>query len=80
MKNLTADLTVITVSMMNQIKISKYSPDKKYSPKAREPTTVVPSKKKSLPLESGHSTTIGGMWTLKYDINSPKFYELLTKT
>ena len=43
-------------SMMDQIKISKYSPDKKYSPKAQDPTTVVPANKKSTPLEGGNST------------------------
>ena len=33
-KKLTADLTGIIASMMDQIKISKSSPDKKDSPKA----------------------------------------------
>ena len=32
------------------------------------------------PLDGGNSTRIGGMWTLKHDIISPKFYELLIKT
>ena len=31
-------------------------------------------------LEGGHSTKIGSMWTLKHEISSPKFYELLIKT
>ena len=31
-------------------------------------------------LEGGHSTKIRGMWTLKHEISSPKFYELLIKT
>ena len=79
-KNLTADLTGIIASMMNQIKISKSSPDKKDSPKAQDTTTVVPANKKSPPLEGGHSTKIGGMWTLKHEIGSPKFYELIINT
>ena len=30
-------------------------------------------------LEGGHSTKMCGMWTLKHEISSPKFYELLIK-
>ena len=30
-------------------------------------------------MDSGHSTEIGGLWTLKNDISSPKLYELLIK-
>ena len=60
-KKLTADLTGIIGSMMDQIKISKSSPDKKDSQKAQDTTTVVPANKKSPPMEGGHSTKIGGM-------------------
>ena len=66
--------------MMDQIKIYKSSPDKKGSPKDQYPTTVVPAKKRAPPLKGGHSTKIGGMWTLKHEISSPKFYEILIKT
>ena len=31
-------------------------------------------------MEGGHHTKIGSMWTFKYDMSSPKFYELLIKT
>ena len=31
-------------------------------------------------MEGGHYTKIDGMWTLKHEISSPKFYELLIKT
>ena len=60
-------------SMMGYIKISK-SPYKKYSPKAQDPSTVVP------PLEVGNSAKKIGMWTLKYEISSPKFYDILIMT
>ena len=56
MKKLAADFTGIIASMMDQIKISKSSPDKKYSPKSQYLTTVVPSNKKDPPLEGRHST------------------------
>ena len=79
-KNLTEDLTEMIASMMDQIKISKHSPDKNDSPKAHNPTTVVPANNKAPPLEGRHYTKIGYMWTLKHDISSPKFYELLIKT
>ena len=60
-KKLTADLTGIIASMMDQIRISTSSPDKKDSQKAQDSTTVVPANKKSPPMEGGHSTKIGGM-------------------
>ena len=65
--------------MMDHIQISNSSPDKMASPKAHNPTTVFPENNKSPPLEGGHSTKIGDMWTLKHDISAPKFYELLIK-
>ena len=40
---------------------------------------MVPSNRRLPPLDGGHSTKIVGMWTLKHDIGSPKFYELLIK-
>ena len=66
-------------SMMDQIKIPKLSPDKKYLTKDQDFNTVVTPNKKSLSLEIGHSTKIGVMCTIKHDISSPKFYELLIK-
>ena len=47
------------------------------SPKYCDTTTVVLSNNKDPPLEGEHSTKISGMWTLKHEIISPKFYELL---
>ena len=41
---------------------------------------MISANKSDTPLEGGHSTEIGGMWTLKHDISSPKFYEILIKT
>ena len=55
MKNLTEYLTAMTAPMIDQIKISRYSPDKKDPPKAQDPTTVVLDNKKALPLEDVHS-------------------------
>ena len=79
MKKLTKYLTAMITLMMDKIKISKYSPDRKYSPKTQDPNTVVLDNKKASSLEGGHSKTIGGMWTLKHEISSPKFYEFLIK-
>ena len=50
------------------------------STKAQDPTTLVPANNNSPPLEGGNYKKIGGVWTLKHDIRSPKFYELLIKT
>ena len=66
--------------MIDQIKISKSSPYNKDSPKAQDITTMVPDNKRDPPSEGGNSTKIGGMWTLKHEIRSIRFYELLIKT
>ena len=42
--------------------------------------TVVPANKKDLPLEGVSSTKEGYLWTLKHEISSPKFYEILINT
>ena len=65
---------------MDQIQIYKYFPYHKDSPKPRYPNTVVPDNRRAPPLDGGHSIKIGGMWNLKHDISSPKFYKLLIKT
>ena len=80
MKKLTKYLTAMITLMMDKIKISKYSPDRKYSPKTQDSNFVVLDNKKASSLEGGNYTKIGGMWTLKHEISSPKFYELLIKT
>ena len=74
MKNLTEDLTAMITSMMDQIKISKYSPDKKDPAKYQYNTTLVQVNNRATPLEGGHSKKTGGMWTLKHDIRSPKLF------
>ena len=66
--------------MTDQIKISKYSLENKYSPKDLYPNTAVPDNKRATPLEGGHYTKIGGMWNIKHKIISPKFYELIINT
>ena len=50
------------------------------TPKAQDPDTVVSSNKENPPLEYLHYMKNGGIWTLKYDISSSKFYGLLVKT
>ena len=52
----------------------------KYKSTPPEPTTVVPDKNRAPQLEGVPYTKIGDMWTLKHEISSPKFYELLIKT
>ena len=38
---------------------------------------MVLSNRRALPLDGVHFTKIGGMWTLKHEIISPKLYKLL---
>ena len=79
MKSLIEDLTSMITSMMGKIKLLTYSQEHKNSPKTQYPTTVFPSNKRDPPMYCVYSKKIGGMWTLKHEIRSPKFYELLTK-
>ena len=77
---LTENLQVLKASMTDKNNISKYSPAQKDTSTPPKPTDVVPTNKRAPPLEGGITDKIHGMWTLKYEISSPKFYELLIKT
>ena len=77
---LTETINNLTAFMMDQANNSKSSPTQKDTSTPPDPTTVVPANKRVPPLEGVHSTKIGGMWTLKHDISSPKFYETPIKT
>ena len=77
---LADNLQVLTELMIDKTKNLKSSPSQKDTSTPPEPTNLVPTNKRALPLEVEHSTKIRGMWTLKHDIRSPKFYELLIKT
>ena len=67
------------INKLNQINNMSYSPTQKDTSTPLYPTTVAPANRRAPPLEGGHSTKIGGMWTLKHETRSPKFYELLIK-
>ena len=56
------------------------SPTHKYTSTLPDPTTIVTDKNRAPQLEGVKYTKIGDMWTLKHEISSPKFYELLIKT
>ena len=80
MMQFTETLKFLTSFMMDQAKNSKSSPTQKGTSTPPDPTTVVPDNMRVPPLEGGHSTKIFGMWNLKHEISSPKFYEILIKT
>ena len=65
---------------MDQANISKSSPSQKDTLTPPKPTTMVQTNKRAPPLEGGISQIIGGMLTLKHEVSSPRFYELLIKT
>ena len=77
---LTENLQVLTALMTDKNNIYKSSPSQKYTLTPTDPTTVVPNNRRAPPLEEGQFTKISGMWTLKHEISSPKFYELLITT
>ena len=64
----------------NQINTMLSSSTKKNASTNPEPNTLVSANRRAPPLEGGHSIKICGMWTLKHEISSSKFYELLVKT
>ena len=66
--------------MMDQTNSSKLSPAQNDTSNTPDPTTVVPDNRRAPPLDGGQYTKINGMWTLKHEIGSPKFYELLINT
>ena len=78
---LTEDLKLFvkssTTQMMDQNNISKCSLAHNGSPKSLETTNVVPANRRYPKLDGGHSTKIDGMWNIKHEIRSPKFYKLL---
>ena len=81
--NITEDLKAFTetiTSMMDQTKNSELSPSQKDTSNPLYPITAVPDNRRAPPMDGRHYTKIGGMWNLKHEISSPKFYELLIKT
>ena len=54
--------------------ISKSYPSQKDTSTTPDPTTMLPANRRDPPLDGGQYTNIGGMWTLKHEIRSPKFY------
>ena len=65
---------------MDKNQISNYLSDNIYSPKDQGPTTVVKNNMKAPILEGGYYTKNGCMRNLKYEIRSPKFYEVPINT
>ena len=74
------NLTAMVGKMLDQIQILNCLSYKMDSLQDEDYTNMVPDNKKDPTLEGGHSTKIGGMWTLKHEIKSPKLYKLLIKT
>ena len=58
-------------------KFYKPSPNKVKKNNPQYYTTVVHTNKKVSPLKGGKSHKIGGIWTIKHEIISPKLYEIL---
>ena len=77
--NITEDLQKLTTLMMDQANISKSSSAQKDTSATPDTTTTVQTNKRAPPLERGISDKIRGIWTLKHEMRSPKFYEILIK-
>ena len=80
-KETTETLKLILAEIkIDKNNISKSSPAQKDTSTPPNPTTTVHTNRRDTPLEGGISDKMRGMWTLKHEISSPKFYELLIKT
>ena len=66
--------------MKDRNNISKSSLSQKDTLTPPDPTTTIHTNRRAPPLEGGIYENIGGMWTPKHEISSPRFYELLIKT
>ena len=77
--HITEKLKVSTAFMMNQTKILYFSPAQKDASTTPDPTTMVPANRRDPPLDGGNYTKCFGMWNLKHETITPKFYELLIK-
>ena len=80
MAKFTEESKAILAEITDHINTLKSLSTQKDSPKTPDPNNLVPTYRRDLQLDGGKSTKIGGMWTLKHDIISPIFYELLIKT
>ena len=74
MMQLTVKFETMLAVISNQFNNLASSPTQKDKLTPLDPTPNVTDHRKAPPLEGGHSTKIGGMWTLKHNIRSPKFY------
>ena len=79
MMQFTETLKVLTAFMMDQTNNSISSQTQKDTSTHLYPTTMVLATRRAPPLEGGHYTKIGGMWTPKHETSPPKFYEPLMK-
>ena len=77
---ITEYIQKLTTLMMDWDNISKFSPSQKDTSTPMNPTTTVQTNRMNPPLEGGISKNIGGMWTLKHEIITPKLYGMLIKT
>ena len=76
-KQLTETLNKVLKGQPDQNNISKSSAAQKDTTTPPDPTTTVQTNRKASTLEGEISENIGGMWTLKHEISSPRFYELI---
>ena len=79
-KQITETRNQVLAEIKDKNNISKSSPAHKDTLTPLDPTTTVQTNRRAPPLEGGISENIGGMWTLKHEISSPRFYEILINT
>ena len=80
MTKFTVKFETMFAVISNQFNTLSSSPTQKDILTILDPTVAVTDNRRATSLERGHFIKIGGMWTLKQEISSPKLYELLIKT
>ena len=70
---------ILTAMKIDKNNIFISSPAQKDTSPPPEPTTTAQTNRRAPPLEGRISDKVGDMWTLKHEISSPRFYELLIK-
>ena len=78
-KQITETLNQVLAEMKDKKRKSKSSPAQKDTLTPTDPTTMFQTNRRAPHLQGGICENIGGMWTLKYETSSPRFYELLIK-
>ena len=76
MTKFTEEFKEMLAAITDKMNTLKSFPTQNNSTKPPDPTNVVPTNRRDPQLDGGQYTKIGGMWNLKHEISSTRFYGL----